>query len=183
MFNVPLFWLQRLLPLSIPSCDPVCIPLILVRVSNAAKKHHAQKHLGKERVSLTLHIQTHCILREAKAGIQSGNLGAGADEETMEGCCLLTCSSCLAQPAFLKKPGLSAQEWHHPQWTGTTTTPHQSLLKKMPCRLPYSQVLQRHFLHRGPSAQITLASVELTENQKAHISVTKSTIIVVYYFF
>ena len=32
---------------------------------------------------------------------QGSNLEAGADAETMEGCCLLTYSSWLAQPAFL----------------------------------------------------------------------------------
>jgi len=32
---------------------------------------------------------------------QSRNLGIRADTEAMEGCCLLACSSWLAQPAFL----------------------------------------------------------------------------------
>jgi hypothetical protein len=40
----------------------------------------------------------HCSSKEIEKG---RNLEAGADAEVMEGCCLLACSSWLAQPVFL----------------------------------------------------------------------------------
>jgi len=46
---------------------------------------------------------------EVRAGAQGKNLEAGTDAETREECCLLACSSWLAQPAFLCNPEPPAQ--------------------------------------------------------------------------
>jgi hypothetical protein len=54
--------------------------------------------------------------KEVRTGTHTGQ-EAGADAETMEGCYLLACFPWLAQRAFLWNPGLSAQGWHHQQWT------------------------------------------------------------------
>ena len=72
----------------------------LVRVSVAATKHHHQNNLEGKGIGLyfqsTVHHQkTGQKLKEGR------NLEAGADVETMEGCCILACSSWLAQPVFL----------------------------------------------------------------------------------
>jgi hypothetical protein len=49
--------------------------------------------------------QVHIVVhhwRELGQELKQGRiLEAGADAEAMEKCCLLTCSSCLVQPAFL----------------------------------------------------------------------------------
>ena len=58
-------------------------------------KHHDQKQVGEKRVYSV-------SLKEVRTGIETGqNLEAGADTDTMEGCCLLACSPWLAHPVFL----------------------------------------------------------------------------------
>jgi hypothetical protein len=57
-----------------------------------------KKQIGEERVysaSILLFIT-----KEVRTGTQAGQ-EAGADAEAMEGCSLLACFSCLAQPALL----------------------------------------------------------------------------------
>lgn len=68
-----------------------------VGVSIAMMKHPDQKQLEEERVSLGLHFSIRKSGQELKQG---RNLKAGTDVEAMEECCLLACSSWLAQPAF-----------------------------------------------------------------------------------
>jgi len=47
------------------------------------------------------HLPTSPSLKKISTELKQGrNPEAGADAETMEGCCLLACSSWLAQPAF-----------------------------------------------------------------------------------
>jgi hypothetical protein len=62
---------------------------VLVRVSVAATKHHDQNNLERKGfVWLTL-SHSCSSSKEARIGIQqSRHLKAGADAETMEGCCL-----------------------------------------------------------------------------------------------
>ena len=62
-------------------------------------KRSGKRQVGEERVTLP-----HCSpsLKEVKTGIQIGqDPEAGAGAEVMEECCLLACSSRLAQPALL----------------------------------------------------------------------------------
>ena len=66
-------------------------------------KHHDQEASwgGKGLFSLHFHTAVH---QQRKSGLeltQGRNLEAGADAEAVEGCCLLACSSWLAQPPFL----------------------------------------------------------------------------------
>jgi hypothetical protein len=59
-----------------------------------------KKQLGKKGfIRLTL---PHCCssLKEVRTGTQAGQ-EAGVDAEAVEGCSLLACFSCLAQPALL----------------------------------------------------------------------------------
>ena len=108
-----------------------------------------------------------CSLKKEKSKqeLKPGrNQETGTDAEAMEGRCLLTCSLCLSQPAFLQNPGPPAQGWHHPQSTGPS--PHQSLIKKMPHRLSYTAWSYGNiFSTEAPSFQITLACVKLTQHQ------------------
>jgi hypothetical protein len=53
-------------------------------------------------------------------GKSEQELKAGTEAEIMEWCCLLACSSWLAQLAFLYHPGPPAQEWQLPQWGGSS---------------------------------------------------------------
>jgi hypothetical protein len=76
---------------------------VLVRVSIAAMKHHDQEASwrGKGLFSLHFHTADH---HQRKSGLeltQGKNLEVGVDAEAVEECCLLTCFSWLAQPAFL----------------------------------------------------------------------------------
>jgi hypothetical protein len=61
----------------------------------------------------------------------------------------------LAQTAFLYSSGLPSPRMG---WALL----HQSLMKKMPCRLAHSLILRRHFSTGIPSSQMTLACVKLT---------------------
>ena len=63
------------------------------------------------------------VSREAKAESQGRNLEAGADAETMEGCCLLTCSA-----SSLREPRTTSPEMDPP--TMGWVLPHQSLINK-----------------------------------------------------
>ena len=77
---------------------------VLVKVSTAVTKPYDQKEVEKERVCMTFTYFQIVVPHLRKPGQelkQSCNLEAGADAEVMEECCLLACSSWLAQPAFL----------------------------------------------------------------------------------
>ena len=72
----------------------------------ATVKHHKQRNSGRKGfIWLTL-LNHFSLLKEIRAGTWE----AGADAQVMEGCCLLACSSWLAQPAFLCYPGPPAQQ-------------------------------------------------------------------------
>jgi hypothetical protein len=66
-------------------------PATLVRISIAVIKHHDQNQLRKEENYFFI-IQLIVHYPEVKAD---------TEVEAMEGCCLLSCSFWLAQPAFL----------------------------------------------------------------------------------
>jgi hypothetical protein len=75
-----------------------------LRVTIAMMKHHDQKYVGEERVyGLHFYITVHHQRRSGQKLKQSRILEAGADSEASEGCCLLPCSSWLAQFAVLQK--------------------------------------------------------------------------------
>jgi hypothetical protein len=57
--------------------------MVSVRVSIAVMKHHDQSNLGRKHFHSTVHHQRKQELKQGR------NLEAGADAETMEGCCLL----------------------------------------------------------------------------------------------
>jgi hypothetical protein len=57
-----------------------------------------KKQLGEERICSACPSIVRGSGKELKQG---RNLKAGADAETMDGYCLLACSSWLAQPSFL----------------------------------------------------------------------------------
>ena len=69
----------------------------------AVTKTHDPKQLGRQRVNLACRSQVTVHWEKPRSGTQTrqGNLEAGAEAEAMEGCCLLVCSSWLAQPALL----------------------------------------------------------------------------------
>ena len=79
-----------------------CISLLL-KVSIATMKHHEQEANwgGKGLFSLHPHIAVYHQRKSGQELTQGKNLEAGADAEAIEGCCLLACFPCLAQPAFL----------------------------------------------------------------------------------
>ena len=56
-------------------------------------------------------------LKEVRTETQTELEPGRADAEAMEECCLLPCSSWLAQPALLQNLRPPAQKWHHPQCT------------------------------------------------------------------
>lgn len=68
-------------------------------------EHHDVKQLG-EGVYLAYSFTVLFII-DKKSGqeliLSTKNLEAGSDTEAVDGCCLLACSLCLAQSAFLKK--------------------------------------------------------------------------------
>jgi hypothetical protein len=60
-----------------------------------------KEQVGEERFGFHFHIAVH-YQRELGQELKQGrNPEAGVDAEAMEGCCLLACSSCLAQSPFL----------------------------------------------------------------------------------
>jgi hypothetical protein len=66
-------------------------------------KHYYQNQVVEERVYLvyTFHNTVHHQKKPEQDLKQGRNLRAGPDTEAMEECCLLACSSWLAQSAFL----------------------------------------------------------------------------------
>lgn len=128
---------------------------ILVRVMIVVIKHHDQ--LGV--FDLQFYILVHHWRKTGQKLKQGRNLETVTGTEAMEVCCLLACSSCLAQCAFLWNPQPPAQGFHNRQPTMCWSLPHQSLMKKT----PYSQTLWRNFFSIDvPSFQITLVCVNLT---------------------
>lgn len=65
-------------------------------------------------------------LQAIMKGDQGRNLGAETDAEAMEEHCLPAYSSWLSACFFLQNPGPPFQEWHHPQWAGSSSINHQS---------------------------------------------------------
>jgi hypothetical protein len=56
---------------------------------------------GKGLFSLYFRIAAYYKRKSGQEFKQGRNLGVGADADAIEGCCLLACSSWLAQPVFL----------------------------------------------------------------------------------
>lgn len=79
-------------------------------------------------------------------------LGAGADAEAIEGCCLLTCSPWLTSSAFFQHPGPPARGAPPPivGWAFYTNC------YRFACR----QTSWRHFSIESSSSQMTLACVK-----------------------
>ena len=74
----------------------------LVRVSTAVRNTVAKSNLGRKGlISLTGPWNIHGPKQLRQGLTQGRNLEAGDDAEATEECCLLACSSWLAQPAFL----------------------------------------------------------------------------------
>jgi hypothetical protein len=92
------------------------LPCCLIQCFYSWRKHHGQEASwgGKGLFNLHFHTAGCSSLKEVGTGIQAGQK-AGADAEAMEGCFLLACFPCFAQPALLQNPRLPAQRWHHPQ--------------------------------------------------------------------
>jgi hypothetical protein len=59
-----------------------------------------KKQVGEESIYLAYTSILLFITKEVRTGTQTGQ-EAGADAEVIEGCSLLACFPCLAQPAFL----------------------------------------------------------------------------------
>lgn len=90
---------------------------------------------------------------------QGKNQAAGIDAEAVEECCLLACSSWLAQPAFLCYPGHSAKKWHHSVWGYPSHINHQS--RHYSTDLPTGQPYESFFSRVVLSLQVTLAWIKL----------------------
>ena len=90
-------------------------------------------------------------MKEVRIGtIKQGRiLEAGADAEAMEWCCLLACYIWLAQPAFLKSPGPSVQEWYNPQWTGSSPITNEEIALQ-------PDLMEAFFSIGVPSSQMTI---------------------------
>jgi hypothetical protein len=64
-------------------------------------KCHNPDNLGKRGFILLTLPHHNSSLKKAGQELKMGrDLKTGADAEVMEGCCLMACSLCLAQPAF-----------------------------------------------------------------------------------
>jgi hypothetical protein len=80
--------------------DEYEVPLCLSQGFYSYTNIMTKKQVGEERVYL-VYISTLLLSpKEVKTGSQAGQ-EAGADAEAMEGCFLLACFPCLAQPALL----------------------------------------------------------------------------------
>lgn len=91
-------------------------------------------------------------LREAMIRIQSKNLEAETEAQTLEECCLLdhspgSCSACL-----LKKPKTCCERWHHPQWTDPSHIKQQ--LRKSLTVMAIGQSNRWNSLAELPSFQV-----------------------------
>lgn len=93
------------------------------------------------------------ILLSITKGSQSRTWGSGE-------CFLLMCSPCFAQFAFLYVPGISAQGWHYPQWSGPSHVNYQS--RKCPYRHAHRPIWQRQFLSWGSFLLDDPACIKLT---------------------
>lgn len=69
-------------------------------VSITVGKTPRLKQVGEERVYLAYSPASLFIIKGQELTQSKKNLEAGTDAEASEGCCLLGCSSRLAQPAF-----------------------------------------------------------------------------------
>lgn len=115
-------------------------PFVLIWVTVAVMKHYDQSNLGRKEFFLA-HIFFFLSLFIIKK-IQDRKLEAGTNADAMEKCCFLACSSWLIQSVFLQNWGWLVQEWHHPQWTGTSFI-NQQLRSAL--HATYSLVLWRLF--------------------------------------
>jgi hypothetical protein len=111
-------------------------------VTIAVVKHHDKSKLGRKGIyfayiSMSLFIIEGSQNRNSKRAEE-----APVDVEAMQVCYLLTSSSWHAHPAFLKNPGLPDKDWSHSQWDWIF--PLQS-----PKKVPYVQILWRHFFTRS----------------------------------
>jgi hypothetical protein len=86
-------------------------------------------------------LPQHCpSSKEVGTGSQTGQEPeAGADAETMEGCCFLVCSACFLIEPRSMGPGMAPP-------TVSWALPHKSITNKMPFQFAYNQILWRHFL-------------------------------------
>jgi hypothetical protein len=73
-----------------------------VKVTIAVMKHHDQKQpgLGRKGFVWLTYSESENPLREVNELNPGRNLEIGTDAEAVEGCCLVACSSWLAQPDF-----------------------------------------------------------------------------------
>lgn len=78
-------------------------------------------HFEKGRFYLILHCQSQSIIERGQCRNSSRTLETGCGIETIEECCLLPCSQCLAQPTSLYKPWLPIHGWHCLQCAGPQT--------------------------------------------------------------
>lgn len=85
---------------SVPGSHVMCSSLLSIALMNSMTKSNLEEGVYPGQCS---HSPS---LRKFRARTR-----AGADTETMEGCCLLACSQLL----FLGLPGPPTQGWHHPQ--------------------------------------------------------------------
>lgn len=121
-----------------------------LRVSLAVMKHHNQKQVGEEIAYLSFTSILFIVGGSQVRNSWGRNLEAGAEAEAIEECCLLACSSWLAQLSFLQNPGPLAQGWYLPQWAGPSHWP------------VYCLIDWGIFWVEAPSSPVTLACVNLT---------------------
>ena len=86
-------------------------------------------------------IIVHHLKKSGQELRQGWNLETGTDAKAMEGCCLLACSSWLAQPVFYLEHGITSLEMAPP--TVGWYLSHRSLIEKM----PYSLITWRDFIN------------------------------------
>lgn len=77
-------------------------------------RHHEQKQLQRGKG----------LFKSITEGNQGMDLESESEPEAMKEQCLLTCSLCLAQSAFLYKLGPLSQGRHSPQCSETTNITH-----------------------------------------------------------
>ena len=98
-------------------------------------QHHNQKQIEDEGfIWLTLPHGS-LSLKEVRMGNQTGLEPRGRNHivKAMEGCCLLACSACFLLEPRTTSPVVAPL-------TMCWALPHQSLIKKMPCRLVCSPI-------------------------------------------
>ena len=98
-------------------------------------------------------------MRESGQGLTQGrNLEPGTDAQTLEGCCLLACSSGYIQLLFLYHPGSPAQGWDHPQWAWP------SHIQNFPLTCLQANLMEAFFSVEATISQMTLVWVKLTKH-------------------